>query len=128
MGWIGGPLKVRTHPLPPPSLACVIQDLKVVALQRTVVSRFECFVFEVRVLCFRVLGAPFSRFGCFVFEIWVLRFRDLGASFSRFGCFVLRSSFSSASLSKLPTFMCQLCDCTSHADWLFTNINSNLDV
>ena len=38
-----------------------------------------------------------SRFGCFVFEFWVLRFRDLGAS-----CFVLRSSFSSASFSKLP--------------------------
>ena len=88
VGWIGGPLKVRTHPLPPPSLACVIQDLKVVVLQRTVVSRFECFVFEVWVLRFRVLGAPFSRFGCFVFEIWVLRFRDLGASFSRFGCSV----------------------------------------
>ena len=46
-------------------------------------------------------------------EIWVLRFRVLGASFSRFGCppkkypsappgFVLRSSFSSASFSKLP--------------------------
>ena len=32
----------------------------------------------------------------------MLRFRDLGASFSRFGCFVLRSSFSSASFSKLP--------------------------
>ena len=31
----------------------------------------------------------------------VLRFRDLGSSFSRFGCFVLRSSFSSASFSKL---------------------------
>ena len=47
------------------------------------------------VLRFRVLGASFSRFR-------VLRFRDLGASFSRFGCFVLRSSFSSASFSKLP--------------------------
>ena len=46
--------------------------LKVVFLQRTVVSRF----------------------GCFVFEFWMLRFRDLGASFSRFGCFVARSSFS----------------------------------
>ena len=34
----------------------------------------------------------------------VLRFRDLGASFSSFGCFVLRSSFSSASFSKLPPF------------------------
>ena len=38
-------------------------------------------------LRFRVLGASFS---------------ILGASFSRFGCFVLRSSFSSASFSKLP--------------------------
>ena len=34
----------------------------------------------------------------------MLRFRVLGASFSRFACFVLRSSFSSASFSKLgPT-------------------------
>ena len=53
-------------------------------------------------LRFRVLGASFSISGCFVFESWVLRFRVLGASFSRFGCFVLRSSFSSASFSKLP--------------------------
>ena len=36
------------------------------------------------------------------FRSRVLRFRDLDASFSRFGCFVLRSSFSSASFSKLP--------------------------
>ena len=50
-------------------------------------STFECFVFD----------------RCFVFEIWVLRFRVLGASFLRFGCFVLRSSFSSAPFSKLPT-------------------------
>ena len=35
-------------------------------------------------------------------SFWVLRFRVLGASFSRIGCFVLRSSFSSASFSKLP--------------------------
>ena len=61
------------------------------------VSRFGCFVFEFWVLRFRDLGASFSSLGCFVFEIWVLRFRDLGAS-----CFVLRSSFSSASFSKLP--------------------------
>ena len=118
----------------------------VVVLQRTVVSRFGCFIFEVWVLRFWVLGAPFSSFGCSAFEswvlrfrdlgalfsrfgcsafeswvlrfqdlgasflslgcsvfkIWVLRFRDLGALFSRFGCFVLRSSFSSASFSKLP--------------------------
>ena len=33
----------------------------------------------------------------------MLRFRDLGALFSRFGCFVLRSSFSSASFSKLQS-------------------------
>ena len=53
-------------------------------------SGFEsgCFVFEVWVLRFRVLGAPFSRFGCFVFEIWVLRFRVLGAPFSSLGFFV----------------------------------------
>ena len=57
-------------------------------------------------LRFRVLGASFSRSGCFVFEFRVLRFRDLGASFSRFGCFVLRSSFSSASFSKLPFARC----------------------
>ena len=36
------------------------------------------------------------------FAFCVLRFRDLGASFSSFACFVLRSSFSSASFSKLP--------------------------
>ena len=65
-------------------------------------SIFGCFVFEIWALRFRDLSAPFSSFGCFVFEIWVLRFRVLGASFSRFGCFVLRSSFSSASFSKLP--------------------------
>ena len=46
-------------------------------------------------LRFRVLGASF-------FRSRVLCFRDLGSSFSRFGCFVLRSSFSSASFSKLP--------------------------
>ena len=53
------------------------------------VSSLEVFVYE-------FLGSSFSSF-------WVLGFRDLGASFSRFGCFVLRSSFSSASFSKLPT-------------------------
>ena len=63
-----------------------------------------------RGLRFRNLGASFSRFrglcfrdlGVFVFEFRVLRFRVLGASFLRFGCFVLRSSFSSASFSKVP--------------------------
>ena len=88
MGWIGRPLKVRPDSLPPPGLACVMQDLKVVDLQRTVVSRFGCFIFQVWVLRFRVLGAPFSSFGCFIFEIWVLCFRGLGASFSSLGCSV----------------------------------------
>ena len=47
--------------------------LKVVVLQPTVVSSFGCFVFEIRVLSFRDLGASFSSFRCFVFEFWVLR-------------------------------------------------------
>ena len=94
--WIGGPLEVRTHPLPPPGLACVMQDLKLLSFNvqwfRDLGAPFSSF---------RELGAPFSSFGCFVFEIWVLRFRDLGASFSRFGCSVLWSTFPSASFSKL---------------------------
>ena len=67
-------------------------------------------------LRFRDLSASFSRFWglrfrskvlrfrdrVLRFRSRVLRFRDLGASFSSFGCFVLRSSFSSASFSKLP--------------------------
>ena len=74
--------------------------LKVVVLQRTVVSRFGCFVFEFWKLRFGVLGAPFSSFGCFVFEV---------CSFSRSGCFVIRSSFS-----KLPCLLYQIAfrDCT----------------
>ena len=69
-------------------------------------------------LRFRDLSASFSRFWglrfrskvlrfrdrVLRFRSRVLRFRDLGASFSSFGCFVLRSSFSSASFSKLPSF------------------------
>ena len=51
---------------------------------------------------FKFGGLRFRVFGCFVFEIRVLRFRVLGDSFSKFGCLVLRSSFSSASFSKLP--------------------------
>ena len=61
--------------------------------------------FRSRVLRFRVLGASFSRFRVLRFRSRVLRFRVLGASFSSFGCFVLRSSFSSASFSKLPNFL-----------------------
>ena len=74
------------------------------------VSSFWVLRFRSRVLRFRDLGV-------FVFEVWVLRFRFrvlrfrvLGASFSRFGCFVLRSSFSSASFSKLPSNMVELQD------------------
>ena len=58
--------------------------------------------FRSRGLRFRVLGASFSILGA-SFSSLVLRFRILGASFSSFGCFVLRSSFSSASFSKLPS-------------------------
>ena len=64
--WIGGPLEVRTHPVPPPGLACVMQDLKLLSF---------------KVQWFRDLGASFSKFWCFVFEIWVLRFRDLDAPY-----------------------------------------------
>jgi len=82
------------------------------------------FVFEFWVLRFRDFGVFVFDLGCFVFEIgcfvleiWVLRFRDVGASFSRFGCFVLRSSFSSASFSKLPFLndINYLGSCTSSA-------------
>ena len=78
-------------------------------------SRFWGLRFRSRALRFRDLGASFSSLGCFVFDLGcfvfefrVLRFRDLGASFSSFGCFVLRSSFSSASFSKLPYYDGQL--------------------
>ena len=85
---------------------CISKRLSSQFIKDRPVSSLGVFVFE-------FLGASFSRLGCFVFdrcfvfEFWVLRFRDLGASFSSFGCFVfeiwvLRSSFSSASFSKLP--------------------------
>ena len=44
----------------------------------------------------------FRDLGVFVFEFWVLCFRDLGVFIFEF--WVLRSSFSSASFSKLPLF------------------------
>ena len=49
---------------------------------------------------------PLSSFWVLRFRNRVLCFRVLGASFSRFGCFMLRSSFSSASFSKLPSQLC----------------------
>ena len=54
-----GPLEMRTHPLPPPNSDCVMQHARreVVVIQPTVVSSFGCFVFEIWVLHFRVLGA-----------------------------------------------------------------------
>ena len=84
-------------------------DAKVFGFLGASFSSFGVFVFEFwvlpfrsRVLCFRVLGASFLRLRGLRFRSRVPRFRVLGASFSRFGCFVLRSSFSSASFSKLP--------------------------
>ena len=50
------------------------------------------------------------------------RFRDLGVfvfEFSSFGCFVLRSSFSSASFSKLPSD-----DMVTTGQEMFTGKNS----
>ena len=73
---------MRTHPLPPPGLTCVMQDLKLLS--------FNDSGYEIWVLCFRVLGASFSSFGCSVFEFWVLRFQDLGASCFGFLLQVLR--------------------------------------
>ena len=94
MGWIGGPLELRTHPLPPPGLACVMQDLKLLSFNvqwfrdlGASFSSFGCFFFESWVLCFRVLGASFSRFESFIFEIWVLR-----ASVFVFECFVFKTT------------------------------------
>ena len=85
-------MEVRTHPLPPPGLACVMQDLKLLSFNvqwfrdlGASFSSFGCFVFESWVLCFRVV--------CFV-EFWVLRFRDLGASCFGFvfECFVFEAT------------------------------------
>ena len=84
-----GHFKAFTHRLPPPGLACVMQDLMLLSFN---------------LQWFRDLGASFSSFGCFVFESWVLRFRVLGASFSRFGCFVLWSSFSKLPLNRVLRF------------------------
>ena len=97
---------MRTLPLPPPGLACVMQDLKL-----SVVSRVGCFlVFEFWVLRFRDFGAPFSSFGCFVFDFWVLRFRFLGASLSRFGCFVFESWVLRASVFVFECFVFETTD------------------
>ena len=49
---------MRTHPLPPPGFACVMQDLKLLSFN---------------VQWFRDLGASLLSFGCFLFKIWVLR-------------------------------------------------------
>ena len=74
------------------TLSCLIPAVlardRLVFVKDRPVSSLGVFVFE-------FLGSSFSSFR-------VLRFRGLGASFSRFGCLVLRSSFSSASFSKLP--------------------------
>ena len=100
-------MEVRTHPLPPPGLACVMQDLKLLSFNvqwfrdlGALFSSFGCFVFESWLLCFRVV--------CFVFEFWVHRFRDLGAS-----CFGRRFRnylISSYVLTLGPAFKCCLHD------------------
>ena len=73
----------------------------VIVLDSCCISIGLVFIKDRPVSSFWVLR--FRDLGVFVFEIWVLRFQVLGASFSSFGCFMLRSSFSSASFSKLPT-------------------------
>ena len=82
---------------------CISKSLSSQFIKDRPVSSLGVFIFE-------FLRSRFRVFGCFVFEIRVLRFRVLcfrvlGASFSRFGCFVLLSLFSSASFSKLPPLL-----------------------
>ena len=91
----------------------------VIVLDSCCISIGLVFIKDRPVSSFWVLR--FRDLGVFVFEFWVLRFRDrvlrfrdLGASFSSFGCFVLRSSFSSASFSKLPSFSSLLNNYTGH--------------
>ena len=62
------------------------------------VGNFHCMQMSL-VMVMRFIS---GEFWVLRFRSWMLRFRVLGASFSSFGCFVLRSSFSSASFSKLP--------------------------
>ena len=56
---------MRTHPLPSPGLAYVMQDLKLLSFN---------------VQWFRDLGASFSSLAFSVFEFCVLCFQDLGSS------------------------------------------------
>ena len=119
---------MRTHPLPSPGLACVMQDLKLLSFNvqwfrdlGASFSSFGCFVFEIWVLrasvfvfeCFVFETTSFSRFGCSVFEFWVLRFRVLGASFSRFRGLrfrsrVLRFRVLGASFSRFGCFVFEI--------------------
>ena len=62
---------------------------------------------------------PVSSFWVLRFRSRVLRFRDRGASFSSFVCFMLRSSFSSASFSKLPPYFRDI----ERKVWLFYEVN-----
>ena len=86
---------MRTHPLPPPDLDCVMQDVKLQLLNLqwfqvlgASFSRFWGLRFRSRVLHFRDLGVFVLDLGCFVFEIWVLR-----ASVFVFQCFVFETTF-----------------------------------
>ena len=80
--------------MPPPGLACVMQDLKL--------SSFN-------VQWFRDLGASFSSFGCFVFESWMLRFRVLGASFSDLGASCFGLHFRVLRFRNYPSRTAKMC-------------------
>ena len=103
LGWI---LEVRTHPLPPPDLDCVMQDVKLQLLNLqwfrvlgSSFSRFWGLRFRSRVLRFRVLGASFSRFRGLRFRSRVLR-----ASVFVFECFVFETTLAAA-LHQIPSFI-----------------------
>ena len=72
------------HPLPPPDLDCVMQDVKLQLLNLQWFRVFGASFSRFKGLRFRVLSASFSRFWGLRFRSKVLRFRVLGASFSRF--------------------------------------------
>ena len=73
---------------------------------------------------------PVSSLGVFVFEFLGASFSSalfsIGALFLSFGCFMLRSSFSSASFSKLPPLLALI---DSHvSDFFFTHNKKLLHV
>ena len=91
--WDGfcGPLEVRTHPLPPPDLDCVMQDVKLQLLNLQWFRVLGVSFLRFKGLHFRVLSASFSRFWGLRFRSRVLRFRVLDALFLRFRSLRFRS-------------------------------------